>query len=115
MPVEHGPVRSISGGDGGHERGPAWSPDGQSIASFRFGGAGEDSCLLIRPQVGGTGAAAAVAIPLGPNYFYHAVWSPDSKMIALVDKSMAVYTVDLEDNNRALRLVAADTNDPSMG
>lgn len=57
----------------------------------------------------------ARTISLGPNFYYHAVWSPDSKSIVLVDKTMSIYILALEDAAPALKEVAVATNDPSMG
>jgi hypothetical protein len=37
-----------------------------------------------------------VLVRTGPNYVYAAIWSPDSKMIALVDKTMSIFLLDLE-------------------
>ncbi len=115
LPVEHGPVRNISMTPGINERAPAWSPDGQWIATIAFNGADEDTTLVIRPQIATTSTAVeAKTITLGPNFFYSAVWSPDSTKLALVDKTMSIFLLNIEKENE-ITPIASSANDPSMG
>lgn len=114
VPVKHGAVRNISNSPGVNERAPAWSPDGQWIATIAFNGAEEDTTLLIRPQIAATASAETKTINLGPNYYYTAVWSPDSTKLALVDKTMSISLLNLEKGNEVTQIASA-ANDPSMG
>ncbi|MBW8686276.1 S41 family peptidase [Chitinophaga rhizophila] len=92
IPADKGDVRSITATPGAHERSPAWSPDGKSIAYFSD--AGGEYALHIRDQ---KAEKPAVIIPLGePSFYGGTVWSPDSKKILYFDKRLRLYYVDIE-------------------
>jgi tricorn protease len=91
VPAEKGDPRNLTNTPGIHEREPAWSPDGKSIAYFSDA-AGEYS-LHIRPA---TGFAQAKPYNLGGAGFYEEpVWSPDSKKLAFIDNSNTLFWIDL--------------------
>ena len=91
VPVEKGDPRNLTNTPGGHERSPAWSPDGKEIAFVSDQG-GEYQ-LHIAPQ---DGKGAHRVIELGGAGFYFGLdWSPDGKKIAYWDNSQTTYVVDV--------------------
>jgi len=92
-PAEKGDVRNLTRTPGVAERDPAWSPDGKWIAYFSDE-SGEYALHLADPA----GKAPARKIELGrpPSFFYSPLWSPDSKRIAIEDKRLNLWIVDVE-------------------
>jgi tricorn protease len=94
--AKKGPTRDITNTPGVMERGPAWSPDGQSIAYF----SDEPGLyeLDVAPQTGSAvaGAAQVKRFALGkePAYYFDAKWSPDSKRIVFHDNRLKIYVLD---------------------
>jgi tricorn protease len=92
VPGEKGDVRNLTNSPGSHDRSPAWSPDGRSIAWFsdRSG----EYQLYIGSQ---DGKGEPRAIKAAGEGFYRApVWSPDSQRIAYFDNALSVYWVDVK-------------------
>ncbi|MBY0523749.1 MAG: PDZ domain-containing protein [Gemmataceae bacterium] len=92
VPAEKGDPRNLTETPGVHERSPAWSPDGRSIAYFSDEG-GEYK-LHIR-AADGQGKAKVFPV-VGAGFYEEPTWSPDSKKIAYVDNSQSLYWIDLE-------------------
>ena len=92
MPGEKGDVRNLTNSVGAHERFPAWSPDGRSIAWFSDEG-GEYQ-LYIGSQ-DGKGEPRAIKVA-GEGFYNAPVWSPDSQKIAYFDNSQSVYWLDVK-------------------
>jgi tricorn protease len=91
VPAEKGDVRNLTNSVAAHDRFPAWSPDGRSIAWFSD--ASGEYQLYIGSQDGkGTPRAIKVA---GEGFYSTPVWSPDSQKIAYYDNSQSVYWVDV--------------------
>jgi len=92
VPGEKGDVRNLTNSVGVHDRFPAWSPDGRSLAWF------SDASGEYQLQVAGQdGKGEARAIKVAGEGFYNApVWSPDSQKIAYFDNSQSVYWVDVK-------------------
>jgi tricorn protease len=92
VPGEKGDVRNLTESIAAHDRSPAWSPDGKSIAWFSD--AGGEYRLMIEPA-DGKGEARPVAVA-GAGFYRSPVWSPDSQKIAYFDNSLSVYWVDVK-------------------
>ncbi len=91
VPAEKGDSRNLTNTPGVHERQPAWSPDGKSVAYFSD--AGGEYKLHIKAA---DGKGEAKTYDLGGAGFYERpTWSPDSKKIAFVDNSMSLFWIDL--------------------
>jgi tricorn protease len=91
MPAEKGDARNLTNTTGAHERWPAWSPDGKSIAYFSDE-SGEYE-LHIRDQ---DGKSAVRKIKLnGAGFYENIVWSPDSKKLSYSDNSWTLYWLDV--------------------
>lgn len=91
LPAEKGDARNLTETTGVHERFPAWSPDGKSIAYFSDSGG--EYALHIKSQ-DGKGAARVVKLS-GTGFYAQLKWSPDSKKIAFVDNGRNLYWMDV--------------------
>jgi tricorn protease len=92
-PIEKGPTRNLTHSSGAHDKWPAWSPDGTSIA-YISDQSGEEE-LYIAPQ---DGLKPAEQITRGGSAMrYQPEWSPDGKRIAFSDKDGKVYVVTVAD------------------
>jgi len=91
VPAEKGDARNLTNTTGTHEKYPAWSPDGKSIAYFSD--ASGEYALHIASQ---DGKGDARAIPLkGTGFYAFTRWSPDSKKISYVDNGRNLYLLDV--------------------
>ncbi len=90
VPSEKGDDRNLTATPGSHERSPAWSPDGKSIAYFsdRSG----EYRLTIAPQ-DGRGASRDFALS-GSGFYERLEWAPDGSMLSLNDNSRTLYVVN---------------------
>lgn len=93
LPAEKGDPRNLTETPGVHERAPAWSPDGKSIAYISDEG-GEYQ-LHVKPS---NGKGESKIHKLGGAGFYEdLIWSPDSQKISFVDNSLTLYWINLAD------------------
>jgi tricorn protease len=92
VPAEKGDVRNLTNSTAAHDRFPAWSPDGRTIAWFSDANGGYR--LYIGNQ-DGKGEPRAVDVK-GAGFYNDPVWSPDSQKIAYYDNSQSVYWVDVK-------------------
>ncbi|HJR57842.1 MAG TPA: PDZ domain-containing protein [Vicinamibacterales bacterium] len=92
VPGEKGDVRNLTNSTGGHDRFPAWSPDGRSIAWFSD--VSGEYQLYIGSQ-DGKGEPRAIKVA-GEGFYQAPVWSPDSQRIAYFDNSLSVYWLDVK-------------------
>ena len=94
VPAAKGDVRHLTRSGGVHERSPAWSPDGKSIAFFSD--AGGEYQLHIAAQ-NGKGEVARYKVD-GHGFYSEIAWSPDGTKITYVDNSHSLYLFDIERN-----------------
>jgi len=91
VPAEKGDPRNLTQTPAAHERYPAWSPDGRSIAYFSDV-SGEYE-LHVAPQ-DGKGAVKKYTLA-GSGFYGSPAWSPDSRKIAFSDNSLTLYWIDV--------------------
>ncbi len=100
LPAKKGDARNLTRTPGVHERDPAWSPDGASIAFFSDQG-GEYG-LHVRDQESGDVRRYELGGERGGSGFYHGPeWSPDGERISYVDNSMTLFVIDLDSGDVA--------------
>ncbi len=92
VPAEKGDPHMLTSTPGVHEREPAWSPDGKSVAYFSD--AGGEYQLHVQPA-GGKGPAKVFPLTSGAGFYERMTWSPDSKRICYVDNSQTLFVLDL--------------------
>jgi len=91
LPADKGDARNLSLTTGAHEKFPAWSPDGKSIAYFSDE-SGEYE-LFINSQ-DGKGDPKTFSLT-GTGFYSDIQWSPDSKKICYVDNGRNLYLLDI--------------------
>ena len=91
VPAEKGDPRNLTLTPGTHEKYPAWSPDGKSIAYFSD--ASGEYELQIKSQ-DGKGDAKSFHLS-GAGFYAFPKWSPDSKKICFVDNGRSIHFIDL--------------------
>jgi tricorn protease len=91
VPAEKGDSRNLTNSVSVHDRSPAWSPDGKTIAYFSDEG-GEYQ-LVLAPQ-NGKGESRKVKLT-GSGFYTSPVWSRDSKKLLYRDNASCVYWLDI--------------------
>ena len=91
VPAEKGDDRNITQSVAAHDRSPAWSPDGKSIAWFCDDGG--EYHLMIGAQ-DGKGTPRKIALS-GAGFYAGTQWSPDSKTISFTDNSRTLFVCDV--------------------
>lgn len=92
VPALNGEIRNLTNSPGANDRDPAWSPDGRYIAFFSDE-SGEYQLNIIDQK--GSSATTKIALNAG-NFYYHPIWSPNSKMIAFENKARKIFIIDLQ-------------------
>ena len=92
VPAENGPVLDLTRSSGVAERYPSWSPDGK-YAAFWSDKSGEYELTLLDLTKAGSEKKPT---SYGPGYRYRVTWSPNSKMIAFIDKAMKIQIYDVD-------------------
>ena len=92
VPGEKGDVRNLTNSPAAHDRYPAWSPDGRSIAWFSDEG-GEYQLHIASQD--GKGEPRKIKVQ-GEGFYRDPTWSPDSQKIAYFDNSLSVYWLDVK-------------------
>ena len=91
VPSEKGDMRNITQTVAEHDRFPAWSPDGKSIAYFSDPGG--EYRLIIAPQ---DSRGQTKTFPLEGAGFYSGIsWAPDSQKLCFTDNSRALFWLDI--------------------
>ncbi len=91
VPAEKGDPRNLTRTPGVHETGPAWSPDGKSIAYFSDESG--EYALHVRAQ-DGKGDAKKLKLA-GAGFYGSPSWSPDGRKIAFADNSLTLFWIDV--------------------
>jgi tricorn protease len=92
VPAEKGDPRNLTNTTGVHERSPAWSPDGKSIACFSDE-SGEYELHI--GQQDGKGEIRKFKLT-GSGFFAAPVWSDDSRKITFTDNARSLYWIDVK-------------------
>lgn len=90
LPAEKGDAKNLTQSTGTHEKFPAWSPDGNSIA-YLSDGSGEYA-LHIKQLASGSVQKINAS---GTGFYGNLYWSPDSKKISYVDNGRNLYVTDI--------------------
>jgi tricorn protease len=102
VPAKKGDPHNLTRTPAVHERSPAWSPDGKSIAYFSD--ASGEYAMIVRPQ---DGKGEGHSYPLkGAGFYEHPAWSADGKKIAFTDNARTLYWIDLATG--AVKRIAAE-------
>ncbi|TAI47358.1 S41 family peptidase [Flagellimonas allohymeniacidonis] len=90
LPANKGDVKNLTQTTGVHEKFPAWSPDGKSIAYF------SDASGEYAMHVQNTANSNVKKIELAGTGFYGNIhWSPDSKKVSYVDNGRNLYITNV--------------------
>ncbi|MBI3407055.1 MAG: PD40 domain-containing protein [Planctomycetes bacterium] len=109
VPVEKGDPRNLTNSPAIHERAPAWSPDGKTIAYFSDEGG--EYLLHLKPATG-NGETKKLALK-GAGFYSNPIWSPDSKKIAFLDNSQSLFWIDL-DNGEVKKIASEPLYGPEI-
>jgi len=91
MPAEKGDPRNLTQTVSVHEKYPAWSPDGKTIAYFSD--ASGEYQLHLKAQ-DGKGDVKTFKLN-GTGFYAYTRWSPDSKKISFTDNGRNLYVLDI--------------------
>ncbi len=109
VPREKGDDRNLTATPGVHERSPAWSPDGKSIAYFSDQGG--EYALHVAAQ-DGKGEARRIALQ-GSGFYERPKWSPDSKRLSFSDNSRTLHVLELA-TGKATRVASDPLYGPAL-
>lgn len=89
VPAKKGDVDNLTQTTGAHEKFPAWSPDGKSIA-YLSDASGEYGMHIKNTS---TGAIKKIKLE-GTGFYGNIHWSPDSKKVSYVDNGRNLYVTN---------------------
>ncbi|NKB86673.1 MAG: peptidase S41 [Acidobacteria bacterium] len=92
VPADKGDVRNLTASSSAHDRSPAWSPDGQTIAWFSDAG---DAYRLHVGDPMGRDEPRVIDVE-GAGYYEAIDWAPDGTKLTYTDNAMALWLLDLE-------------------
>jgi tricorn protease len=92
VPAEKGAFRNITRSPAVEDRTPSWSPDGKWIAWFSD--APGEYQLFLRDQ-NGLGEIKKIDFGENHSYYYSPVWSPNSEKLAVTDKFLNLWYIDI--------------------
>ncbi len=92
VPKKKGDARNLTRSPSVADRDPSWSPDGKWIA-WLSEQSGEYALHFRAPD--GLGPTHFVSLGSPPSFFYAPRWSPDSKKIAIIDKRLNLWLIDI--------------------
>nr|WP_299339609.1 S41 family peptidase [Allomuricauda sp.] len=90
LPANKGDAKNLTQTTGVHEKFPAWSPDGKSIAYFSDA-SGE---YAMHVQNASNGNVKKIEMS-GTGFYGNIHWSPDSKKVSYVDNGRNLYITDV--------------------
>lgn len=102
LPAEKGDAKNITQSQGVHEKQPAYSPDGKTIAYFSD--ATGEYQLHLQPN-NGKGVLKTHAIK-GNGFYTDIQWAPDSKQLCFMDNSRTLYLFNIATGTT--KTIAAD-------
>lgn len=91
LPSQKGDQLNLTNTSGAHEKYPAWSNDGKSIAYFSD--ASGEYALHIKNQ-DGSGEPKVFKLS-GSGFYAYIYWSPNSKKLCFVDNGRRLYVLDI--------------------
>ncbi len=91
LPAEKGDPRNITQTPAAHDKFPAWSPDGKTIAYFSDESGEYTLCLKSQDGKG----ELRVFTLTGTGFYAYPHWSPDSRKICFVDNGRNMYLLDI--------------------
>lgn len=92
VPAENGAVLNVTKSSGVAERYPAWSPNGKYVAYWSDKSGEYELTVLDMEKPEGEKKLTSY----GEGFRYNLFWSPNSKMLAFVDKAMDIMIYDME-------------------
>lgn len=94
VPVEHGSPRNLTDTSGIREEGPAWSPDGTTIAWFSD--ASGEYKLILNDQKGNQQKEITLA---GTGFYSALQWSADGKRVTFSDQKQQLWVANTENGS----------------